>query len=119
MTNNEFLSSWYHGPERKKPTEIAKVICGKPHAVNLQEHVHMHTDGVDLAMMTNQNEFEPESIVCKLQEHTATKRPVCVAVLEPCCVAHALFRRLPYRWRLRTRTRTTQKNDVSDVTPWR
>ena len=74
---------WNPGAARRHPTNIIAAACGRLHAVILQEasdHVpHIsdqlvaHTGNTDLAILLNQDTFEPEPMVFAFKEDSTSK----------------------------------------------
>ena len=76
------LLQWNPGPARRNPTNIVSAACGRFHAVILQEasdHVphisdqfRVYTDNMDLAILLNNDTFEPDPIVLTFKADSTT-----------------------------------------------
>ena len=77
------LLQWNPGPARRNPTNVVSAACGKFHAVILQEasdHVpHISdqfracTDNTDLAILLNNDTFEPDPKVLTFKSDSTSK----------------------------------------------
>ena len=93
------LLQWNPGPARRNPTNIVSAVCGKFHAVILQEasdHVphisdqfRAYTDNTDLAILLNKDTFEPDPIVLTFKADSTSKGTWCMVLL----IVRGLLRR--------------------------
>ena len=93
------LLQWNPGPARRNPTDIVSAVCGKFHAVILQEasdHVpHIsdqliaHTGNTDLAILLNKDTSEPDFMVLAFREDSTSKDTCCMFLL----IVRGLLRR--------------------------